>query len=78
MYAHTHTHARTRMHTCTLTHAHHAHTHTHTHTPHTHAHTLTGRELVQQLVSEYLFPASRMILESYEPEAAGIVSINPM
>jgi len=63
MYAHTHAYTHTHMHT----------THTHTH-----AHTLTGRELVQQLVSEYLFPASRMILESYEPEAAGIVSINPM
>ena len=36
-----------------------------------------GRDLCLQLISKFLFPASRMIHESHEP-LQGIVSINPM
>ena len=36
-----------------------------------------GRFLIPQLISEFLFPASKMIMESQEPRPAGIVNINP-
>ncbi len=38
----------------------------------------SGRQLVQPLIAQYLFPASKMITESQEPRPAGILSINPM
>jgi len=37
-----------------------------------------GNDLVSKLLSEYLFPASKMILDTQEPRTSGIVSINPM
>ena len=36
---------------------------------------LKGHDLAMELVATYLFPASKMILDSVEP--AGIVSVNP-
>ena len=38
---------------------------------------LSGHELGCRLVSSYLFPASKMILESEEPRQPGIININP-
>ena len=64
----------------------HTHTHTHTHVQITHAQmhthlqtrTHTGHDLALRLVSQFLFPASKMIHDTREPRPLGIVSINPM
>lgn len=38
----------------------------------------SGHSLGARLVSHYLFPASKMILDSEEPRQPGIININPM
>lgn len=38
----------------------------------------TGQSLASRLLSHFLFPASKMILESEEPRQPGIININPL